>query len=78
MMVRWHIHSKGLYTTRAYIAKKNTHDARSVVFIVVKYRPNMLIASVQRMHPRRLWVTTVKPVCNDHLYDKIYYLWFIQ
>ena len=21
--------------------------------------------------------TTVKPVCNDHLYDKIYYLWFI-
>ena len=22
--------------------------------------------------------TTVKPVCNDHLYNKIYYLWFIQ
>ena len=21
---------------------------------------------------------TVKPVCNDHLYDKTYYLWFIQ
>ena len=21
---------------------------------------------------------TVKPVCNDHLYDKIYYLRFIQ
>ena len=21
---------------------------------------------------------TVKPVCNDHIYDKIYYLWFIQ
>ena len=21
---------------------------------------------------------TVKPVCNDHLYNKIYYLWFIQ
>ena len=20
---------------------------------------------------------TVKPVCNDHLYDKIYYMWFI-
>ena len=20
---------------------------------------------------------TVKPVCNDHLYNKIYYLWFI-
>ena len=23
-------------------------------------------------------VITVKPVCNDHLYYKIYYLWFIQ
>ena len=21
---------------------------------------------------------TVKPVCNDHLYNKIYYMWFIQ
>ena len=21
---------------------------------------------------------TVKPVCNDHLYNKVYYLWFIQ
>ena len=21
---------------------------------------------------------TVKPVCNDHLYNKIYFLWFIQ
>ena len=25
------------------------------------------------------WIgNTVKPVSNDHLYDKIYYLWFIQ
>ena len=23
-------------------------------------------------------VTTVKPVCNDHLYKIIYYLWLIQ
>ena len=22
--------------------------------------------------------STVKPVCNDHLYNKIFYLWFIQ
>ena len=21
---------------------------------------------------------TVKPVCDDHIYNKIYYLWFIQ
>ena len=24
------------------------------------------------------FIATVKPVCNDHLYNKIYYLWFIQ
>ena len=23
-------------------------------------------------------INTVKPVYNDHLYNKIYYLWFIQ
>ena len=23
-------------------------------------------------------MNTVKPVCNDHLYNEIYYLWFIQ
>ena len=23
-------------------------------------------------------VNAVKPVCSDHLYNKIYYLWFIQ
>ena len=22
--------------------------------------------------------TTVRPVCNDHLYNKIYYLWVIH
>ena len=26
----------------------------------------------------RQYLYTVKPVCNDHLYNKIYYLWFIQ
>ena len=24
------------------------------------------------------YMITVKPVCNDHLYNKTYYLWFIQ
>ena len=24
------------------------------------------------------YLNTVKPVCNDHLYNKIYYMWFIQ
>ena len=32
--------------------------------------------SVSKVTPR--YTDTVKPVCNDHLSDKIYYLWFIQ
>ena len=24
-----------------------------------------------------IYINTVKPVCNDHLYNKIYYLWLI-
>ena len=24
------------------------------------------------------YTDTAKPVCNDHLYDEIYHLWFIQ
>ena len=26
----------------------------------------------------QLTITTVKPVCNDHLYNKMCHLWFIQ
>ena len=25
-----------------------------------------------------IWGYTMKPVCNDHLYNEIYHLWFIQ
>ena len=34
---------------------------------------NMLSPLLQEKHGY-----TVKPVCNDHLYNEIYYLWFIQ
>ena len=32
------------------------------------------------LHPyyNPVYNDTVEPVCNDHLYNKIYYLWFIQ
>ena len=29
-------------------------------------------------HIITVFLNTVKPVYNDHLYSKIYYLWFIQ
>ena len=33
----------------------------------------------EKFSTRRVnWGITVKPICNDHLYNKIYYLWFIQ
>ena len=35
--------------------------------------------SVEQGDSHQLEMTnTVKPVCNDHLWNKSYYLWFIQ
>ena len=45
---------------------------RLVPWIVYYEMAGHAIKSILRM------LYTVKPVCNDHLYDKIYYLWFIQ
>ena len=30
------------------------------------------------MHSTMEQIATVKPVCNDHLYNEIHYLWFIH
>ena len=35
-------------------------------------------AYAQQQRPRAGPFYTVKPVCNDHLYNKIHHLWFIQ
>ena len=37
---------------------------------------NFIVYLAQFLH--KYECATVKPVCNDHLYNKIYYLWFIQ
>ena len=42
---------------------------KNMIFAVVKCN---IYAILVRM------ATTVKPVCNDHLYDKIHYLWLIK
>ena len=37
--------------------------------------------SVPSQYMNQWWLIsdyTVKPVCNDHLYNKVYYLWLIQ
>ena len=48
----------------------------------VQYRDVMdrVVAGLRlfNLHFLRKSTYTVKPVCNDHLYNKIYYLWFIQ
>ena len=38
---------------------------------------NILAKSVPKCYDCT-YIASVKPVCNDHLCDKIYYLWFIQ
>ena len=43
------------------------------------YLSEIFIPCMNMIHKRmRLVIITVKPVCNDHLYNKIYYLQFIQ
>ena len=34
--------------------------------------------NIGRNYLYALYAYTVKPVFNDHLYNEIYYLWFIQ
>ena len=54
-----------------YVNPNNLKDRRNWIYYH-KYIPNHIN-----------WIydpfaSTVKPVCNDHLYDKVYYLRFIQ
>ena len=39
---------------------------------------NKMVDILQRIFSNTFLIDTVKPVCNDHLYNKIHYLWFIQ
>ena len=63
--------------------------ANALGFCISCINPPMCACAVSSAHYTyygpgcSIWSTsqelcTVKPVCNDHLYNKIYYLWFIQ
>ena len=45
---------------------------------ILKYDKRPFSAGDIWIHSPALHSYTVKPVCNDHLYNKAYYLWFIQ
>ena len=38
----------------------------------------VIVICVNSPKPSDDYISTVKPVCNDHLYNKIHHLWFIQ
>ena len=42
------------------------------------HRQNFTLRAIWISVYSELFIVTVKPVCNDHLYNKTYYLWFIQ
>ena len=43
----------------------------------IRIDPQDRLAPLRPVDGPNFFATTVKPVCNDHLYNKIYYLWFI-
>ena len=55
----------------------------SVYFFLNSLRPGVKClycwwTGISMIHGSCCWQVTVKPVYNDHLYNKIYCLWFIQ
>ena len=52
------------YTRRAWNISGTLNDTQFIVRHIFSKQSNIIV--------------TVKPVCSDHLYNEIYYLWFIQ
>ena len=42
------------------------------------YSLGVFVSDGEKWYVAQCICNTVKPVYDDHLYDKIYYLWFIQ
>ena len=65
-----------------YIALGDTNDIESVLVQEMAWCRQSTSRNVNRNWGTIRYIdhylNTVKPVCNDHLYNKIYYLWFIQ
>ena len=61
------------------IPKLKRREVKNAYVQILSLFESVLLAQSSSMWYLWLYFTgTVKPVCNDHLYDKIYYLWFIQ
>ena len=75
-----------IYSITDNIESLLLNKVNSTTMYVVKIhsdKPNgMVVNPLGQVHVLRCATTiqgnTVKPVCNDHLYNKIYYLWLIQ
>ena len=52
---------------------KNNHRVRISITVCSVNKTSLGHATLPA-----ITATTVKHVCNDHLYNTIYYLWFIQ
>ena len=63
------MHSNALRGSRS-VAQYNVH--LKMIKIILWY------LTIARRRYTSSYGSTVKPVCNDHLYYKIYYPWFIQ
>ena len=56
----------------------NSYSLLKYVFSASSHNTLLFIYYVGSVPMIVLKSYTVKPVCNDHIYHKMYYLWFIQ
>ena len=54
------------------------HAVSYLSFVKLHFHTNIEMLHMLLFGVYALESITVKPVCNDHLYNEIYYLWFIQ
>ena len=64
--------------TNLELGHSNLKKRRSLMFLSCPPSRQILACGAFDSYARLLNNTTVKPVCNDHLYNNIYNLWLIQ
>ena len=60
-----------VYHLLYFVSNDNNKDVQSIIYQELVKRDRVLNVTIWPPY-------TVKPVYNDHLWNKIYYLWFIQ
>ena len=73
----WNNKSKSVFLNWNIILSYNTMTI-TIDNNIITNKLMSTLRSVRYVSPLATFISTVKPVCNDHLYYKLYYLLLIQ